>query len=119
MADALSRKANHEEATLCLISFPSVDWIKELKNTYANDLLMQELLTNSASNTLHPPTISLKMASYFTERDCIPQNETFKAKLLEPVHGSPWEDMQGMARLCIEQYMNFFGQALRQIFRSS
>lgn len=37
VVDALSRKGKEDEGSLMLITFPTVDWIDDLRATYATD----------------------------------------------------------------------------------
>lgn len=82
--DALTRKIEPEEATLCLISFPTVDWLTKLKRACERDTRFQEL-------------ISIPLPRHYNYRDglllykgqiYIPNDESFKIKLLELVHSS-------------------------------
>lgn len=39
-------KSDDDEVSLCLISFPSVDWIEEFKTAYDKNNRVQDLLAN-------------------------------------------------------------------------
>lgn len=54
VADALSRKGQEDEETLMLISFPTVDWLDDLKVVYTTDPKVKSLISLFKESKLSP-----------------------------------------------------------------
>lgn len=59
VADALSRKLEDQEAVLAFISFPSADWIDELKSIYGSSEEIQEIINKLLQGQEGPKGYSL------------------------------------------------------------
>lgn len=67
MADSLSRRMG-QEAILALISFPSTDWIKELKSSYNDSDEVQEILNKLLQGDEGPKDYSLQHGMLLQKR---------------------------------------------------
>lgn len=83
VTNTLSRKDGEEESSLSLISFPTMDWVDELKLVYANDEQIQELITQLKANNLFSLYTMRGDLLFLKNRLYIPSHETFKTRLVE------------------------------------
>ena len=121
VADALSRRlgVGFEDSTvsnfvvvspcMCLISFPSPSWIKELKATYQSSTMMQQLLQQLQSGSACPKFFSLHngLILYKGKVYLDPQS-SLKSKVLHLVHNSPLGGHSGFLKSFYRLKQDFF-----------
>ena len=101
VADALSRRSDSVtvaqsdasadfSSSLCLISFPCLSWIDELKASYQSDPSMLSLLQKLQVNSIKPKFFSLHNGlNLFKGRVYLSSSCGLKPKVLQLVHDSP------------------------------
>jgi len=87
VADALSRRFEEDEPVVLLsvISYPTLEWLKEMKDSYLTDAHMLEIMQKFHARVLSPQ-FHFGMISY-NERLYI--GPTLRATVLQFIHASP------------------------------
>lgn len=72
-----------------LISFPTIDWMGELKYVYYMDAHLKELLQQYSEDKLGSKYTIREGLLLYKNKLYIPNDEKFKRKLMELTHSSP------------------------------
>jgi hypothetical protein len=90
VADALSRRNEEDDsiATLFVISYPTLEWLNELKGTYVSDPVMQELVKKVQEGLLHNPKFVLWNGILLYKKR-VYVGESLRNQVLSFVHASP------------------------------
>ncbi|XP_042950090.1 uncharacterized protein LOC122282205 [Carya illinoinensis] len=113
-ADALSRKDKWEEETLMLITFPSVEWVDELKGAYETDAHVKNLLQNCLDGKMGPKYSVREGLLLYKNRLYIPDQMEFKNKLLELTHSSPWGGHSGYDKSAHRMRRDFYWPGMKR-----
>ncbi|KAF5468849.1 hypothetical protein F2P56_012962 [Juglans regia] len=90
IADALSRKAEEDSATLALISFPTPLWLEDLKQSYAFSSDITNLVVALQKGQQVSKEFSLQQGLLFRKgKLVIVPSLPFHAKILHHIHHSP------------------------------
>jgi hypothetical protein len=100
VADALSRLSDstpsHADVSISLISFPTPDWVSELKASYLTDQHTAELLLTLQNGDTTPWGYSLHQRLILRKgRLWIVKNSSFQLQLLEFIHSNPTSGHSG------------------------
>ena len=120
VADALSRRVDLAtiiqsgtssdcSSSLCLISFPCLSWIDELKASYQSDPSMLSLLQKLQVNSIKPKFFSLHNGlKLFKGRVYLSSSCGLKPKVLQLVHDSPLGGHLGFLKSCHRLKHDFY-----------
>jgi len=89
VADALSRRFEEDEPVvqLSVISYPTLEWLKELKDSYLTDAHMLEIMQKFHAGVLSPQFSLRDDILLYKERLYI--GPTLRATVLQFIHASP------------------------------
>ena len=122
VAVALSRRSNvvamdvvqsivsaEPPSSLCLISFPCLSWIEELKASYRSDPTMQSLFQQLQDDSTKPKFFSLHNGLIlFKGRVYLSPSYGLKPKVLQLVHDSPLGGHLGFLKSCHRLKHDFY-----------
>lgn len=87
--DALSRKENKEEGALSLITFPTIDWVNDIKVVYANDEELDNLIKHCLDDKLNSAYTIRNGLLLYKNKLYNPHDEGLKNRLLELAYNNP------------------------------
>jgi hypothetical protein len=119
VADALSRLNDpavlHEEASISLISFPTPDWITDLKSSYLADPNTTTLLHSLQHGDSCPKGFTLQQGLIIRNgRLCLVKNSSFQHQVLEFIHFNPTAGHSGYHNTVHRAKANFYWPGMRK-----
>ena len=111
----MSRKFEDKDSvnscSLFLISFPTVNWLTELKQCYDDDSELQELLKKVKDGQSSTKFSMKGDLLFYKDRLYVPSNVQFITKLL---HSSPEGGHSGVDKTLYKVRRNFFWKGLKR-----
>jgi hypothetical protein len=119
VADALSRKfetlSDPDEISVSLISFPTPNWVSDLKASYASDPVTQKLILALQQNLPVPKDFSLQQGLLLKKgRIWVVKNSPFQLQLLEFLHSNPTASHSGYHKTIHRAKINFYWKGMRR-----
>jgi len=113
VADALSRRFEDEETVvqLLVISYPTLEWLKELKDSYLTDAYMLEIMKKFHAGVLSPK-FSLR-DDILLYNECLYIGPTLRAKVLQFIHASPVAGHAGYDKTIHRARKDFYWQGMK------
>jgi hypothetical protein len=117
VADALSclldSTLNHAEVSISLISFPTPDWVSELKASYLTDQHTSELLLTLQNGDIALKGYSLQQGLILRKgRLGIVKNSPFQFQLLEFIHSKLTSSHSGYHKTIHRAKSNFYWKGM-------
>jgi hypothetical protein len=119
VADALSRlnepKVLHEEASISLISFPTPDWITDLKSSYLTDPYTTTILHSLQHGDSSPKGFTLQQGLIIRKgRLWLVKHSPFQHQVLEFIHSNPTAGHSGYHNTVHRAKANFYWPGMRK-----
>jgi len=119
VADALSRLNDsavlHEEASISFISFPTPDWITDLKSSYPADPHTTTLLHSLQHDNSCPKGFTLQQGLIIRKgRLWLVKNSPFQHQVLEFIHSNPTAGHSGYHNTVHRNKANFYWPSMRK-----
>jgi len=116
VADALSRRFEDDETVqLSVISYPTLEWLKELKDSYLTDAYMLEIMKKFHAGVLSPKFSLRDDILLYKERLYI--GPTLRAKVLQFIHASPVARHAGYDKTIHRARKDFYWQGMKSDIR--
>jgi hypothetical protein len=122
VADALSRKYENCPATadlsISLISFPTQNWVADLKASYGRDLETQSILLNLQQNLANFKNFSLQQGLLLKNgRLWVVRHSPFQLQLLEFLHSNPTAGHSGYHKIVHRAKTDFYCRGMQKDIR--
>ena len=123
VADALSRQVPSDEISsqngvLCMISFPTPDWLAQLKSSYATDAHVKSILEAFQSGKEGPKGFSMHNGLLlYKGRMYVGSCEALKTAILQQVHDGPWGGHSGVLKTLHRVQRDFYWPGLKSDVR--
>jgi hypothetical protein len=119
VADALSRKfedfPESDTLSISLISFPTPDWIEDLKALYSHNPDSKDLLLKLQQGLNTPKGFVLQQGLILKKgRIWVVQNSTFQKQLLEYIHSNPTSGHSGYHKTIHRAKSDFYWTGMRK-----
>jgi len=117
VADALSRKEGWEEEdpSLSMLTIPVASWIEELKQQYAVDPELQQLLAKWQGNELDTRKYSLRDGlMFYKQKILLGQSPQLKAQVLQYVHSDPMAGHSGYDKTLQRAKRDFYWKGMKK-----
>jgi hypothetical protein len=116
VADALSRKEGWEDdISLTMITIPIASWIEELKQQYAVDPELQQLMAKWQGNELDTRKFSLHDGLlFYKQKILLGQSPQLKAQVLQYVHNGPMAGHSGYDKTLQRAKRDFYWKGMRK-----
>jgi hypothetical protein len=121
VADALSRKEGWEDdISLTMITIPIASWIEELKQQYAVDPELQQLMAKWQGNELDTRKFSLHDGLlFYKQKILLGQSPQLKAQVLQYVHNGPMAGHSGYDKTLQRAKRDFYWKGMRKEIKQS
>jgi hypothetical protein len=119
VADALSRRfeetSKEGELSISLISFPTLSWVAELKESYSHDQETNALLLALQHGNSAPKGYSLQQRLILKKgRLWIVKDSPFQLKLLDYIHSNPTAGHSGYHKTVQRAKVDFYWRGMRK-----